>query len=603
MATLQSIDQEPLPKNAVIRFSHSHPLLANNPLYVRSGANAIKWAYHLNTSVIPTYGGEVVQILSCVVGPISIEGNVAGRIHPTKKGTLDPDYTPNEELKDIADWFLTYMHIAGTVGTKHPVRDETAVLMEYPARGWSFYIQPTQLNGFRYAVDQPSPTWQIVAEIVADNDRNQLAVKTMESMTDAVTSNQILSRMQRFANIGFDPNSPWIDPLAAQNATTDLKKFGDNFKALLGAWSSGDFSHFGFFELKENVSSLTEGQKQYWTTLFGQDFINLGGPSNNTGQTGGGAVITGDINSKSKPDIVNNIASIFKSHNLAPDMGVATAMNESGLNPDARQQGGDFAMGLFQTFPSGAGGGQAHADEVKKAFANKSDPVTQYYPPGDQMSDAAGWFSHHGSIDASASDHQKAVFAQAAQGAGDPDYITKIENLLPQARALIKQYADQAPSGVRGDVLQQARDGLGKMNYSQGTSRNWRSYKKGQWPTTDCSGYVTLCYAWGTNYKEAYDPNQSNWNGGYTGTMLAASNGNHIAKEKAQAGDIVVYTTGAGDGHGHHVAIFLEAWNGGGTALWSHGGGIGAKRVTWDSELAAQANFGADHPVVINYLG
>ena len=67
--------------------------------------------------------------------------------------------------------------------------------------------------------------------------------------------------------------------------------------------------------------------------------------------------------------------------------------------------------------------------------------------------------------------------------------------------------------------------------------------------TTDCSGFVTLCY-W---LAGAPDPNGLGYSGeGYTGTLL--SHGQHITLDKVIPGDVIVY----GPGTGWHTALVVE---------------------------------------------
>src|SRR5436189_627300 len=47
-----------------------------NPLVVHTGADEVKWGYKLNIARKQTYGGEVVQILSCYIDDLEIEGMV-----------------------------------------------------------------------------------------------------------------------------------------------------------------------------------------------------------------------------------------------------------------------------------------------------------------------------------------------------------------------------------------------------------------------------------------------------------------------------------------------------------------------------------------------
>ena len=94
--------------------------------------------------------------------------------------------------------------------------------------------------------------------------------------------------------------------------------------------------------------------------------------------------------------------------------------------------------------------------------------------------------------------------------------------------------------------------------------------------TTDCSGFVTLCY----KLAGAPDPNGLGYNGsGYTGTLL--SHGQHIPLAFVQPGDVIVY----GPGTGWHTALVVK---GGPDPLTvSHGreGGPAYTRVSQDGRL------------------
>jgi hypothetical protein len=68
--------------------------------------------------------------------------------------------------------------------------------------------------------------------------------------------------------------------------------------------------------------------------------------------------------------------------------------------------------------------------------------------------------------------------------------------------------------------------------------------------TTDCSGFVTLCYY----LAGAADPNGLGYSHyGYTGTLL--SHGTKISPSMVQPGDVIVY----GPGTGWHTAVIVEA--------------------------------------------
>lgn len=606
---LNGIDQVRI--DSTIRFSHQHPLLASHPLILRSGANAIKWAYNLNTQVTPTYGGEVVQILSCNVGPMQISGNPMGSYD--REGNADVNQTVYDELERIRKWFLTYMHIAGTINRKddRTQRDQRAVRFEYPARGWEFWIQPTNLSGIRAARDVVSPEWALTAEILSDNDLNFFSGMTMAAFTDTITSQAALASadatFQRMSQIGFDPNSPWIDPTSAANAVTDLGRFGDNFQALLGAWSSGDFAHFGFNQLNgTGDNKLTSDQQDYWTKIFGSNTITLSASVTSTG-IGGSSTYSGPNNPATQSDLISDIINTARASGIPGLLALAIAKHESGINPDARSpnDGGNGidGVGLFQVH---APGGAKDTPTVRKASADHSNKVTDTYPSGQQIEDAIGangWITssvtkQSGGNFNTLSNDQMAQLAFGAQrgslytigdstsGSCDPKFASD----LKWAQSQIDSAGLQVQTGLRAAVVGYANSGIGVPTYSQYTSRNWKAdYSVGKWAgiATDCSGFASLCYGWGTNFDERYDPSGNDWAGGSTVTMF-----NHmktIDQSAVQAGDVAIFGPGGSD----HVVIFVENWHGPNTLVVSHGG-TGSKvnngtpkRVPFSYESAA----------------
>src|SRR5438477_7070526 len=101
--------------------------------------------------------------------------------------------------------------------------------------------------------------------------------------------------------------------------------------------------------------------------------------------------------------------------------------------------------------------------------------------------------------------------------------------------------------------------------------------------TTDCSGFVTLCYF----LAGAPDPNGLEYDGaGWTGTLLR--NMEHAAEPRA--GDVVVF----GAYPGHHAAIVLEP--GDDPLLASHGQERGPVEVRFSTESRYQ-------PALVTWLG
>lgn len=96
--------------------------------------------------------------------------------------------------------------------------------------------------------------------------------------------------------------------------------------------------------------------------------------------------------------------------------------------------------------------------------------------------------------------------------------------------------------------------------------------------TTDCSGFVTLCYF----QAGAKDPNALGYSGqGWTGTLL--NNGYAVPVYQAQPGDLVIW----GSYPGHHVAVIIES-DPRDPLIVSHGSEIGPLMLRLSAEHAAQ---------------
>ncbi len=95
--------------------------------------------------------------------------------------------------------------------------------------------------------------------------------------------------------------------------------------------------------------------------------------------------------------------------------------------------------------------------------------------------------------------------------------------------------------------------------------------------STDCSGFVTLCYY----LAGAPDPNGLDYDGqGYTGTLLRAMSS--VAQDWIEPGDLVVW----GAYPGHHVALVLAP--GDDPLLCSHGQERGPLPVRFSDESRVQ---------------
>lgn len=159
-------------------------------LAIDTGANRISWAYNLNTHAFPTYGGEVVQILSTNIDVITIQG----------------DLRSYSKMEEIYRWFLVYIQDATQGYKERQGYNEEPVEMSYPERGWTLKIQPISLPGLRYGTEVVVPQWQLQAHVI-DPDPEMTELTISESIEGKATFRQIT------ADIGFQIANPFSDPL------------------------------------------------------------------------------------------------------------------------------------------------------------------------------------------------------------------------------------------------------------------------------------------------------------------------------------------------------------------------------------------------------
>lgn len=200
-------------------FTHSD---VNPPLSVNTGVDDVSWGYGLNTVTYPTYGGEVVQILSVYTDDLEVGGTLE---------TYD-------QMERIYEWFLQYMQVATQAGKfeQEPVR------MHYPERNWTWLVVPKSLPGFRYGREVVAPTWRMQAAVIEEED--EVRTLTLEAAMEG------LKRVT--PGIGFRVENPFSDPFAGVK-DFNIKDLGeyydqaaDSFSKLLPKYMEGDYeSIFG----------------------------------------------------------------------------------------------------------------------------------------------------------------------------------------------------------------------------------------------------------------------------------------------------------------------------------------------------------------------
>ena len=208
----------------------SHPVVNDimGALTVETGADEISWGYRLNTQTFPTYGGEVVQILSAYTDDLSIQGTLR----------------TYREMERVYTWFLHYIQVATQTGNGevHAPFNQAPIQFDYPHRGWSLQIVPKRLPGFRYGRDVVAPQWQLQAAVIeGDRDLDKQIVEQASARGIDLTE---FGRMT--AEIGFIEDNPFSAPFAGQEdasrQTRDaFGRLGDYYSSLIDSYAQGDY--------------------------------------------------------------------------------------------------------------------------------------------------------------------------------------------------------------------------------------------------------------------------------------------------------------------------------------------------------------------------
>lgn len=205
-------------------------------LGIASGLDEASWSYNLNTATFPTYGGEVVQILSCNIGELTITGTL-------------PSY---KAMERVYSYFAYYLQIATQGRSQSPDSGRTSynqkpMIFTYPERGWSFQIIPKGLRRFRYGNDVVAPSWGITAHIV-DHGNDLHSIK--EFTKHQVLDDFLKSDGEKFdveGKIGFLAENPFSAPgtifgdnFDPANTREAWKKESDRFNEVINAYLDSD---------------------------------------------------------------------------------------------------------------------------------------------------------------------------------------------------------------------------------------------------------------------------------------------------------------------------------------------------------------------------
>lgn len=221
-----------IPKKHTVEFTDG-----SRRLRIVTGANQIQWSYGLNTVTIPTYGGEVVQILSAFVDDISIEG----------------DARTYREMERIYRWFLIYIQSA----TQEGGFKDRPITMHYPHRGWKLEIKPKMLPGFRYATDVVAAQYRIEAHVIdPDPGMKQLAIKTAQE--EGWDFGQIATATGELG-IGYKEEDPFREELKKGSREKYLNLLIDDWRDLLPEYIAKDLSQLDTRTIGSGLYSEGDG--------------------------------------------------------------------------------------------------------------------------------------------------------------------------------------------------------------------------------------------------------------------------------------------------------------------------------------------------------
>lgn len=221
-------------------FSFSDVHGKNYTLNVRHNPYSIDWTYNLNTNIVDTYAGQVVQILSVNIDKVTIEGQlgVEGSTGRKREGGLLVPREGTEQftfngvaypgLHAMTEFFRLYFAVSsqGNDPQVSGAYAQVAMNVNYDvdtnpsSRYWPKII-PTDFPSFSRSVENFAPMWRVEAYVLE-------ADRTVQEATDK----KALQDLQ--AGIGYKSANPFSDPsLNNTEIVATTKKLITGFQSLL----------------------------------------------------------------------------------------------------------------------------------------------------------------------------------------------------------------------------------------------------------------------------------------------------------------------------------------------------------------------------------
>jgi hypothetical protein len=238
-----------------IYFEHDYA----GELTIDNGLDHADWSYGVNFATFPTYGGEVVQILSVYIDDLTLGGTLA----------------TYRQAESIYTYFATYFQ-AATQGKAQPTSGDLTtgssynlqpVYFYYPERQWSFKLYPMGAPGFVYDRDNAVRTWQVKCHVIDDspdlglikNGIQALTVSQLVGGEGSATANTFTIN----GNISPEFGNPDTDPFETYNQgktalQAQVQNYADYYNSLLPAYSAGTF---------DSLTGITASKPGFGNTL------------------------------------------------------------------------------------------------------------------------------------------------------------------------------------------------------------------------------------------------------------------------------------------------------------------------------------------------
>jgi hypothetical protein len=223
-------------------FSYSDATGKTHTMKLRHNPYNVNWSYNLNTNIIDTYAGQVVQVLSVKIDRLTIEGQLAdGPRGRNRDGDrlvqrdLDAQFSYSGTyvgLHGMTEFFREYFALVSQGQDKEVVGQFRQVPMSVnydveakpDSRHWPGII-PVSFPSFRRANDNFAPMWKIEAYVwEADRTVHQALHK------------QALKRLKQ--GVGYKAANEFSDPKLNFQEIRDINtNLIEGFKALLPSYT------------------------------------------------------------------------------------------------------------------------------------------------------------------------------------------------------------------------------------------------------------------------------------------------------------------------------------------------------------------------------